>query len=55
MQELVYFNDSGVQKTWAFDFDVQTGDISNRRVLIDHAQHGFANTSEVMNDGMVIE
>jgi sugar lactone lactonase YvrE len=51
----VYFNDSGAQRTFAYDFDVSTGNITNRRVLIDHSSMGGKNDGEVMNDGMVIE
>ncbi len=42
-------NDSVGQKTFAFDFDLDTGAISNRRLLVDHAG------TENEPDGIVIE
>jgi len=45
----VYFNDSVGQKTWAYDFDLEIGSISNRRVLVDFVG------SEGEPDGLVIE
>jgi sugar lactone lactonase YvrE len=42
-------NDSMGQKTYSFDFDLETGLISNRRLLID-----FRGT-EGEPDGMVLE
>lgn len=45
----VYFNDSTAFLVWAYDFDLETGDISNRRLLIDRR------TSFGEPDGMVVE
>lgn len=47
---LVFYNDSGPQIVWKYDFDVNTGNISNRRKIIDGGL-----PKGVMNDGMVIE
>lgn len=33
----MYFNDSVIQKTFAFDFDNESGSISNKRILRDYA------------------
>ena len=45
----MYFNDSVGQKTWAYDFDLQSGSILQRKVLVDFAG------SEGEPDGLVIE
>lgn len=45
----VYFNDSTAFLVWAYDFDLETGNISNRRLLIDRR------TSFGEPDGMVVE
>jgi len=45
----VYFNDSVGQKTWAYDFDLESGSISNRRVFVDFAE------SDMEPDGLVME
>lgn len=45
----VFFNDSGPQILWKYDFDRETGSISNKTKIIDGLPHG------VFNDGMVIE
>jgi sugar lactone lactonase YvrE len=45
----VYLDDSMGQKTYAYDFDLETGGISNKRVLID-----FSGTCGEP-DGMVID
>jgi len=46
----MYFNDSVGQITWAYDFEMEKGDISNKRILID--QRGITNSE---NDGMVVD
>ncbi|TVY38274.1 Uncharacterized protein LSUB1_G002273 [Lachnellula subtilissima] len=45
----VYFNDSVGQKTWAYDFDLESGSISNRRVFVDFAG------SDMEPDGLVMD
>ncbi|KAL5318569.1 hypothetical protein ACEPPN_013631 [Leptodophora sp. 'Broadleaf-Isolate-01'] len=47
--ELVYLNDSVGQMVYAFDFDLEKGEISNKRTLVDF--HG----TEGEPDGMVVE
>jgi hypothetical protein len=42
-------NDSVAQKTYAFDFDLETGGISNKRLIVD-----FRGTSGEP-DGLVVE
>lgn len=45
----VYFNDSVAMKVFAYDFDLETGNISNRRLFIDRrSTYGEP-------DGMVVE
>lgn len=48
----MYFNDSGKQILWRYNFDVETGNISNKSKLIDGIP---GTTRDVLNDGMVIE
>lgn len=45
----MYFNDSVSMLVYAYDFDVETGSISNRRLLIDR-RDSFGEP-----DGMVVE
>jgi sugar lactone lactonase YvrE len=48
----VFFNDSGGHRLWRYDFDGETGNISNQTVVFD----GLPDKSRsVFNDGMVIE
>lgn len=47
--QLVYFHDSVAMMVFAFDFDLETGSICNRRLLIDRR------TSFGEPDGMVVE
>lgn len=49
VRKIVYFNDSIGQKTWAYDFELESGDILNRRVLVDFTG------SEGEPDGLVVE
>jgi sugar lactone lactonase YvrE len=46
----MYLNDSGPTVTWAFDYDVDTGVPSNRRVLAHH-DHGVCDGLTVDDDG----
>jgi len=39
--KIFYFSDSRAQIIWAFDFDLATGDISNKRVFNDTKAHGY--------------
>jgi hypothetical protein len=45
----VYLNDSVAQMIYAFDFDLESGNISNQRVLVDFRATGGE------PDGMIIE
>ncbi len=45
----VYLNDSVGQQSYAFDFDLDTGNISNRRLLVDMRGTGGE------PDGLVVE
>lgn len=48
-RSLVYFNDSVAMKVYAYDFDLESGSISNRRLFIDRrSTYGEP-------DGMVVE
>ncbi|KAF4632971.1 hypothetical protein G7Y89_g5152 [Cudoniella acicularis] len=49
IQNKVYFNDSVGQKTFAYDFDLESGSLTNRRLFLD-----FSGT-EGEPDGLVIE
>jgi sugar lactone lactonase YvrE len=45
----VYFNDSVAMKVYAYDFDLESGNLSNKRLLIDRrSTYGEP-------DGMVVE
>jgi sugar lactone lactonase YvrE len=46
---LVYFNDSVAMKVYAYDFELENGSISNKRLLIDR-RSTFGEP-----DGMVVE
>jgi sugar lactone lactonase YvrE len=45
----VYFNDSVAMKVYAYDFDLDSGSISNKRLLVDR-RDTFGEP-----DGMVVE
>lgn len=47
--EAVYLNDSMGQKTYAYDFDLENGEISNKRVLVDYSG------TDGEPDGLVVE
>ena len=46
---LVYLHDSFQHVVWTYDFDLEAGSISNRRVLIDRKTSGGS------PDGLVVE
>jgi sugar lactone lactonase YvrE len=49
MEMAVYFNDSVAMKVYAYDFDLESGNISKRRLFIDRrSTYGEP-------DGMVVE
>jgi sugar lactone lactonase YvrE len=48
-----YFTDSMAQVIWAYDFDVDSGTISNRRVLNDSKDHGYPDGATVDAQGCV--
>lgn len=49
MYRVVYFHDSVAMVVYAYDFDLETGNISNKRLLIDR-RDSFGEP-----DGMVVE
>lgn len=38
--DIMYFNDTARHITWAYDYDLQSGQAFNRRVFIDHGKDG---------------
>ena len=48
-----YFTDSMAQVIWAYDFDLEAGTISNRRVLNDTKDFGYPDGATVDRDGFV--
>ena len=48
-----YFNDSKSQLIWAFDFDQDSGTLSNQRVFNDTKAHGYPDGSTVDGEGYV--
>ena len=49
-----YFADTFRKEMWAYDYDITSGDLSNRRVFRDlHADAGFADGSTVDAEGFV--
>ncbi len=49
MTRIVYVNDSVGRKCYAFDFDLESGSISDRRVLVDLTH------TNGEPDGMIVE
>lgn len=47
--KIVYFNDSRAMLVFAYDFDLESGSISNKRILVDRR------TTFGEPDGMVVE
>jgi L-arabinonolactonase len=50
---IFYFSDSKAQIIWAYDFDLDSGTISNRRVLNDTRNHGYPDGATVDSEGYV--
>ena len=48
-----YFTDSMAQIIWAYDFDLDSGTISNRRVLSDTKDYGYPDGATVDADGCI--
>jgi sugar lactone lactonase YvrE len=48
-----YFSDSLAQIIWAYDFDLDSGTLSNRRVLNDSKDHGYPDGATVDAEGCV--
>jgi sugar lactone lactonase YvrE len=48
-----YFSDSRAQIIWAFDFDLDSGDISNRRIHNDSKDYGYPDGAAVDAEGYV--
>ncbi|KAJ0172198.1 hypothetical protein K1T71_012171 [Dendrolimus kikuchii] len=49
---VLYYIDSSTQKVEAFDFDLQRGEISARRTIMDISEYGY---EEAIPDGMTID
>ncbi|XP_063537513.1 regucalcin-like [Cydia strobilella] len=49
---VMYYVDSPTQKIEAFDYDLLTGDIGNRRTVFDITEHGY---TDAIPDGMTID
>jgi L-arabinonolactonase len=48
----MYFADTPERVIWVFDYDVDSGDVSNRRVFVEvGAEHGFPDGSTVDSEG----
>ncbi len=48
-----YFTDSMAQIIWAYDFDLDAGTLSNRRVLNDTKDFGYPDGATVDRDGFI--
>lgn len=48
-----YFTDSMAQVIWAYDFDLDSGTLSNRRVLNDSKEHGYPDGATVDAEGCI--
>lgn len=48
-----YFTDSMAQVIWAYDFDLDDGTISNRRILNDTKDHGYPDGANVDSEGFI--
>jgi sugar lactone lactonase YvrE len=51
LMRTVYVNDSGPNVLWRYDFDGETGEISNKTKIFD----GLQGPKGILNDGMVVE
>ncbi len=51
--DVFYFSDSKNQMTWAYDFDVDSGEISNQRVFNDTKDYGYPDGATVDAEGYV--
>jgi sugar lactone lactonase YvrE len=51
LMRTVYVNDSGPNVLWRYDFDGETGEISNKTKIFD----GLQGPKGIVNDGMVVE
>jgi L-arabinonolactonase len=51
--KIFYFTDSKAQIIWAYDFDLDTGAISNRRVFNDTKDHGYPDGATVDDEGFL--
>lgn len=50
---IFYFSDSRAQIIWAYDFDIDSGTISNRRVLNDTKDYGYPDGATVDAEGCI--
>ncbi len=50
---IFYFSDTKNQIIWAFDFDLETGNLSNQRVFSDDKAHGYPDGATVDSEGFL--
>lgn len=50
---IFYFSDSRAQIIWAFDFDLTSGELSNRRVHNDTKDHGYPDGATMDAEGFI--
>jgi sugar lactone lactonase YvrE len=50
---IFYFSDSKAQIIWAFDFDLASGELSNRRIHNDTKDHGYPDGATVDTEGFI--
>ena len=51
--KIFYFSDSRAQIIWAFDFELSTGEISNKRIFNDTKAHGYPDGATVDAEGFL--
>ena len=51
--KIFYFSDSRAQIIWAYDFDMETGSLSNKRVFSDDKQHGHPDGATIDAEGFL--
>ncbi|MFT3987992.1 SMP-30/gluconolactonase/LRE family protein [Aestuariivirga sp.] len=50
---IFYFSDSRAQAIWAYDFDLEAGALSNRRILNDSKDYGYPDGATIDADGCI--
>lgn len=51
--ETMYFGDTMAASIYAYDFDLETGDISNRRLFVQSTEHGYGDGSTIDREGFL--